>query len=261
MKSANTSYTLMLVTLIGLLFILSAGTSTMAQCSFDKAAPSLENARTMFKMTNYKCAEEELSALLKSDSLDYRTRADGHMLLAQVYWAMIRNDSDKKEKVLAEFVKAFREFQDWRGELDIQSDEFLSLMEEAKEQAKTQKPATPEVTVVTPPSGCPSKTVPIISTAAFLGSGALFIIGSSSASSKWDDYEADPLHPTSLYDDYKSANNIKKIGGALTVVTGVATVYFWYKYMKDKKACKASSPAYSVHYEPSNDMVVLTYSF
>lgn len=252
-----------LLIVVGILISLATGQSVMAQCDFDRGAPSFENARKVFKMTNYRCAEEELRVLLNQDSLDYRTRADGHMLLAQIYWAMLRNDSDKKQKVLDEFVKAFKQFQDWRGELDIQSEEFLALMEEAKQKAKEPSPTaqpSQQAAVITG-TDCPSSMPAIISSAAFVGSGLLFMVSSSSASDKWDEYEADPLHPGSLYDDYTSAVNMKTISGGLTIAAGAATAYFWWKYMKDKKNCKADQPKYGVYYKPADDMVVLTYSF
>ena len=119
------------------------------ECPFDKDNPTIENARYNFNITNYACAELELQALLAKPDLELQTKADAHVLLASVYYAKIRNDEEKRNMVIEQFVEAFKAFRNWRGDLDIQSDEFLAMMEEAQtlvdEQGEEGEPAIEEV--------------------------------------------------------------------------------------------------------------------
>ena len=101
-------------------------------CPFDKANPTIDNARYNFKITNYDCAEQELQALLADETLDLQTKADAHVLMASVYYAKIRDDEEKRNMVIGEFVSAFKVLRSWRGDLDIQSPEFLAMMEQAQ---------------------------------------------------------------------------------------------------------------------------------
>ncbi len=122
-----------------------------APCTFNKEKPSLVNARLNFRITNYACAEEELQALLAIDTLNLQTKADAHVLLAAVYYAKLRNSAEKRDRVMEQFVAAFKAFRDWRGELDIKSPEFARMLSEAQAQvdreaqADTVKAAAPVV--------------------------------------------------------------------------------------------------------------------
>jgi hypothetical protein len=110
-----------------------------APCTFDKEKPSIENARYNFKITNYECAEKELEALLALDTIDTETRADAHVLMAAVYYAKLRNDDEKRKRVMEQFVAAFEAFRQWRGELDIKSPEFTEIMEEARTKVEQEE--------------------------------------------------------------------------------------------------------------------------
>lgn len=111
------------------------------ECTYDKQNPSIENARYNFRITNYDCAELELNDLLAIDTVSLQTKADAHILLAAVYYAKVRNDDEKRSRVVEQFVAAFKAFRDWRGELDIKSPEFLAFMNEAKELVNKQEEA------------------------------------------------------------------------------------------------------------------------
>ncbi|UCD62550.1 MAG: hypothetical protein JSW34_07210 [Candidatus Zixiibacteriota bacterium] len=102
------------------------------ECPFDKDNPSIENARYNFKITNYDCAEVELKTLLADENLDLQIKADAHVLLAAVYYAKIRDDEQKQDLVIEQFVAAFKAFRNWRGDLDIKSPEFVAMMEQAQ---------------------------------------------------------------------------------------------------------------------------------
>jgi hypothetical protein len=102
-------------------------------CIYDPSNPSLDNARKNFLGLNYHCAELELLDLLKKESLNTQERADAHVLLAEVYYAKVRNESEKKDKVIEQFVAAFNAYREWRGELNIKSPEFMTMMKEAQE--------------------------------------------------------------------------------------------------------------------------------
>ncbi len=103
-------------------------------CDFDPEKPSIDHARTSFKMLNYRCAEEELNILLAMSTVDIEDKANAHVLLASVYYAMLKDNDEKRDRVMDEFVKAFKAYREWRGQLDIKSGEFLDLMEAAKDQ-------------------------------------------------------------------------------------------------------------------------------
>jgi len=122
-----------------------------ADCDYDPENPTLENARKNFLALNYACAEKELDALLQQNNLDTQARADAHVLLAEVYYARVRNNDEKKTKVTEQFVAAFEAYRDWKGELNIKSPEFIALMREAQnivdrqEAEKTEAAVTEEI--------------------------------------------------------------------------------------------------------------------
>jgi hypothetical protein len=118
-----------------------------APCTFNKEKPSLDNARLNFRITNYACAEEELQALLAIDTLNLQSKADAHVLLAAVFYAKVRNSEEKRNRVMEQFVAAFKAFRDWRGELDIKSPEFAQMLSEAQTQVdrEAQAPQQPSV--------------------------------------------------------------------------------------------------------------------
>ncbi len=115
------------------------------ECTYDKESPSLESARLNFRITNYDCAEMELNDLLADESLDLQAKADAHILLAAVYYAKVRDDKEKRSRVMEQFVAAFQSLRQWRGELDIKSPEFLALMKEAQELVDKQEKAADAV--------------------------------------------------------------------------------------------------------------------
>jgi hypothetical protein len=118
-----------------------------APCTFNKEKPSLDNARLNFRITNYACAEEELQALLAIDTLNLQSKADAHVLLAAVFYAKVRNSEEKRDRVMGQFVAAFKAFREWRGELDIKSPEFAQMLSEAQAQVdrEAQAPEQPAV--------------------------------------------------------------------------------------------------------------------
>ena len=56
-----------------------------------------------------------------------------------MYYAKVRNESEKKEKVIGQFVKAFEAYREWRGELNITSSEFMAMMKEAQDMVDEGK--------------------------------------------------------------------------------------------------------------------------
>jgi hypothetical protein len=117
------------------------------ECPYDRANPSLENARISFKSLDYRCAEQEILDFLGQDGLTIEERADAHVLLAAVYYAKSKNEDEKRRLVVNQFKEAFRAYRDWRGELDISSTEFIEMMNEARvlvdqeeEQEAEEKP-------------------------------------------------------------------------------------------------------------------------
>lgn len=133
-------------------------------CPYDRANPSLENARISFKSLDYLCAEQEILDYLNTAGLTIEQRADAHVLLAAVYYAKSKNDTEKKKLVVNQFKEAFRAYRDWRGELDITSTEFIEMMNEAKrlvdEEEQQEEPTVEPVVVpdVEPVVAAPTAT-------------------------------------------------------------------------------------------------------
>lgn len=125
-------------------------------CGYDAANPSVENARKNFKITNYPCAEEELNLLLADQTISLQERADAHVLLASVYYAMMRDDDEKSRKVTEQFVEAFKAFRAWKGDVDIKSPEFLSMMENARELVDKQEEAKEAAVAQIPETDMPA---------------------------------------------------------------------------------------------------------
>ncbi len=143
MKSRSLFFRAVAVTVLSVFLqsiILPGLTPALASdCDYDPSSPSVEHARTAFKMFNYKCAEEELLTFLAYDDADIEDKASAHVLLASVYYAMLKNNTEKRDRVMEQFVEAFKSYREWRGELDIKSSEFLDLMEMAKAQVDEAK--------------------------------------------------------------------------------------------------------------------------
>ncbi len=130
-------------------------------CPYDRTKPSLDNARISFKSLDYHCAEQEIMDYLNLGNLTIEQRADAHVLLAAVYYAKSKNDSEKKKLVVNQFKEAFRAYRDWRGELDVSSTEFIEMMNEAKDlvdEEEAQKKAEPVITETTPAEQTPVVT-------------------------------------------------------------------------------------------------------
>jgi hypothetical protein len=114
------------------------------ECGYDPAHPDLEHARQSFRQINYNCAEQELKDLLARSDISLEEKANAHVLLAAVYYTIMRDAQEKEQKVVEQFAEAFRVYQDWSGDLDIKSSRFEELMEKAKtmveeEEAKAQE--------------------------------------------------------------------------------------------------------------------------
>ncbi|MFZ5979294.1 MAG: hypothetical protein ACOYVF_01555, partial [Candidatus Zixiibacteriota bacterium] len=75
-------------------------------CDYDRNHPTVENARVNFKSLKYKCAQQELQDLLEDETINLETRANAHVLMAAVYYALIKDDEEKKQKTIDQFKKA-----------------------------------------------------------------------------------------------------------------------------------------------------------
>ncbi len=116
-------------------------------CGYDPAHPDLEHARQSFRQINYNCAEQELKDLLAQKDISLEEKANAHVLLAAVYYTIMRDAQEKEQKVVEQFAEAFRVYQDWSGDLDIKSSRFEELMEKAKTMVEEEE-ATAEETPV-----------------------------------------------------------------------------------------------------------------
>jgi predicted secreted protein len=132
-----------LVCFVQTIFPPAAVLAQEASCPYDRAHPTLSNARISFKSLNYRCAEQEIQDYLKLSAVSLENRADAHMLLAAVYYAQQKNDKEKRARVIEQFMAAFKAYRDWRGDLDISSTEFIDMMKEAQVQVDKEAQKTP----------------------------------------------------------------------------------------------------------------------
>jgi hypothetical protein len=135
---------ILLLAYLQMVFFPISGFAQTPNCGYDVKSPSLEHARKNFKGLNYRCAEMEINDLLKLPELSLEDKSNAHILLAAVYYAMLKDDSEKRSKVMQQFKAAFKAYREWRGELDIKSPEFVEMMKEAQLQVDTEATATTE---------------------------------------------------------------------------------------------------------------------
>lgn len=125
---------LLLLTFMQMLFFPTIGMSQPIECQYDADNPTLESARLSFRTLNYACAEEEINAFLGLDDITIEEKADAHVLLAAVYYAKLKNDEEKRNRVINQFKEAFKAYRAWKGDLDISSTEFFEMMQTARAQ-------------------------------------------------------------------------------------------------------------------------------
>lgn len=111
-------------------------------CDYDRANPSIDHARAFFSRLEYQCALTELQDILSADNLESHLQAQAYRLLSAVhYW--IGYDEDEptdviKEKVINAGKAAFKSQPEWTGEFDIDDEDYLSWMHDAKQAAKEE---------------------------------------------------------------------------------------------------------------------------
>jgi hypothetical protein len=123
----------LLVCLLQMMLAPTLLTAQSIECMHDKSNPTIDNARSSFKSLNYDCAEQEILGYLLKERLTGEQKADAHIFLATVYYLKLKNENGEKERVIEQFRAAFQSKQDWRGELEVNSTEFIAMMNEAKE--------------------------------------------------------------------------------------------------------------------------------
>ena len=114
--------------------------SSEIRCAYDMANPSIASARTSLKALNYGCAEQELTNLLKSETanLTLEDRASAHILLGTVYYLMAQQLEQQRERILNEFVEAFRVYRMWSGSLELELVELREILDEARDKAEQE---------------------------------------------------------------------------------------------------------------------------
>ena len=142
-KTFRVTSILLLIAFLNSLLLPGIVLGQEVKCSYDPGNPTLDSARKNFLALNYVCAEEELTDFLKIETLTTEQRADGHVLMAEVYYAKVRNDTEKRSKVISQFVAAFESYREWKGELNIKSPEFMGMMKEAQTKVDAEAAAGP----------------------------------------------------------------------------------------------------------------------
>lgn len=142
----RTTALMLLLAYLQMVFFPMWGFAQTPNCGYDSKTPTLEHARKNFKGLNYRCAEAELNDLLRLPELSLEDKSNAHILLAAVYYAMLKDDSEKRSMVMQQFKAAFKAYREWRGELDIKSPEFVEMMKEAQLEVDTEAIAAPPTT-------------------------------------------------------------------------------------------------------------------
>ena len=116
------------------------GLAVEVQCGYDKANPTIENARASLRALNYVCAEQELTHLLTMDStyLTLEDKATAHILLGTVYYLMAQQLEKQQERILDEFIEAFRAYREWSGSLELELPELRAILNEARLKVETE---------------------------------------------------------------------------------------------------------------------------
>lgn len=133
---------------LNMMLLSTPGLTKPIDCPYDKANPTLENARLSFRTLNYQCAEQEIEDFLLLEKITIEEKADAHVLLAAVYYAKLKNDESKRKQVINQFKEAFKAYRAWKGDLDISSTEFFEMMQTAQtmvDEEAESAPAEPEV--------------------------------------------------------------------------------------------------------------------
>lgn len=120
------------------------GESDEPECMFDTEAPTVLSARASFRAADYACAEKELTALLSEERLGRGTRANAHMLLAEVYFESTDDAAVRRQKVREQFVKGLQASPGWAGSFDVTNSSFLSIYNDAREMVDYINRTAPE---------------------------------------------------------------------------------------------------------------------
>ncbi len=112
------------------------------ECDYDRANPSIDHARAFFSRLEYQCALTELQDILSAESLESHIQAEAYRLLSAVhYW--IGYDEDEPTEVIRDRVidagkAAFKALPEWTGEFDIEDEDYLAWMQEARGAAEEE---------------------------------------------------------------------------------------------------------------------------
>lgn len=97
-----------IIFIVPLLLIPANSPGQTPDCDYDKNAPSMEHARNSFKALNHICAEAEIIDFINAKAPNLKSKADAHVLLAAVYYGMLKDSQSKRVKVVEQFKQAFR---------------------------------------------------------------------------------------------------------------------------------------------------------
>jgi hypothetical protein len=120
-----------MVVAMACLVIADSAISQTPKCEYNVYQPSLDNALMSILTSRFRCAQEEIQSLLQNKSLDDKTFADAHILLAHAAYGL----KDDSETVISHFYNAFRAHPGWHGDVHFVDPEFKILMKDGRTRA------------------------------------------------------------------------------------------------------------------------------
>ena len=195
----------------------------------------LEKAQSYYGFKDYGRSLDLVGEILETPDLPDQLRLE-----AQILKARCLTRTGQKEAAKSAYVEALAIDERWRPDPVLQpADEVASFEEALAEHEASVRQADDLGTALDSATShdCPSVTAPLIATGVFTAATAYFFVAKKQTEDSWNDYVADPGHPTDLYDEYESARSREKVAGAVSIASALVSGYLWFKYIKQNKNC------------------------
>jgi|GEM_PF-2693479 len=217
-----------MLALLACIMALSVGfTAPVAEAASPDPANELMRLEGRYALGQYPRALDGLEQLLSSESIDPQLRLQALVLQGRCYVQM-----DKAAAARDAFKEALAIDFAWQPDPQLFTNEELVVFNAARAESSP--------TVISPSTdlNCPSSTPSLVASGVFAGSLIWYFSARSTANTRWDEYESDPERSQELYDSYDDAYSTQKLASYVSVATGAATAYLWWRYIDGKKECR-----------------------
>jgi hypothetical protein len=221
-------------------------------CAYDRSQPSLENAQKEYRKTNYRCAKLELLDVLEIDSIGDRTRADAHIWLGMVYYRSLKDQVEKLDSVLTQFIRALEQDPVYRGPFESDStSEMGRLFGRAEDSLFKIEDWNTQLSAKAREDTCKqyerakktNKLLKVATGAVIVGTVVGAVVYDGKANDSYYRYRESisPSDIESAWDDYKSKKNMRNvmIGAA---VAAVGLEVYWFIKTPHRPVTDCSSP-------------------